>query len=151
MTRADGTIGYCPSLGSAIKYDCYLIHEQDISFTFLRAEVRPGGVVLVTTDLGNTPAGTIGRKPPLDYGEDGKPGTITVPRIRDTGILPGEFRPAGRTMAPLTDPSFTQLEFPVNVQTDFKNECDQCTQFPIVNVGYIEIFSKRSTELQPST
>ena len=138
-----------PSLTSPIKFDAYLPHEKSIAFTFLRAE-QDAGNILTTTQIDFSPADSIGIKPPLDYGRIGLPGAITVPRIRDTGTLVGEFRAGGNSIANLTDPSFTELSFPVNANTDFKTESSDSLQFPIVNVGYVEIFGAGVLDIQPS-
>ncbi len=138
-----------PSLVSPIKYDTYLIGEQSIVFNFLRAENNVGNL-LTTTDVGLTPADSIGLKPPLDYGKSGLPTSINVPRVRNTGILAGEFRPLGNKIPNLSNPSFTELSFPVNASTDFSGESAGALQFPIVNVGYVEIFGSKVMDLQPS-
>jgi hypothetical protein len=134
--------------GAPIQIDTFLTHEQDVSFTFLKE--NPSAAALTTTDLGNSPTGVKNLKPPLDYGGDGLAGSITVPRRRDFGAI-AQIRPLGTSIAATVNPNFSQLQLPVDALTDIKADLGASISYPVVNVGYVEIFGVKRADITTSS
>jgi hypothetical protein len=126
--------------GSPVSIDTYLIHENDVSFSFS-----------LGTDLGTTvnavaPNKAPAKIPPTDYGREGLPtpiGNIPVSRKRDYFGTTGELRPFGDLDTPTAGKSSStkQLQYPVEagVTAFTDDDVSAIWAFPIVLVQYVEI------------
>ena len=114
----------------SVKLDTFLIHDQDVSFTFS----KNGSNAALTTAI--SPSGSIGNPPPFDYGTQGQTGAIPVRII--SGDLVFQNVPAGNKELDKSAPQSLELMFAVNAATQLTN-LKHSTSYPILNIGYIEI------------
>lgn len=114
----------------SVKLDTFLIHDQDVSFTFSK-DIKNSTIVNALS-----PSKSIGNPPPFDYGVEGQAGALAVRLVTGTTILQtveaGNQRLTGQAAGSL------ELMFQVNATTQLTN-CELSTTYPILNVGYVEI------------
>ena len=111
----------------------YLIHEDDISFTFSKV----GENSTIVTRI--SPSESIGNAPPFDYGLIGQPGALLARlKTKFTDSLLMENVPAGNKYKQL--PTAFSFEFAneVNNTTKLQN-LENPSAYPIVLVGYVEV------------
>jgi hypothetical protein len=117
------------------KIDCYLVHEDDVSFTFSLAGKLNNDLVALTNSQ------SVGYPPPTDYGKEGQDGAILV-RLRSNIPLSitGDDKQAQGGQLNVNGNGAISKEciFPVdlNSQYTFINES---FAYPIVNVNYVLI------------
>lgn len=114
----------------SVKLDTYLIHENDVSFTFSYAGAR------ALVDLGNSEADSIAFAPPYDYGKDGQPGVLPVRLKGSAGTT--KTSNSGQNKVDPNDQIDLQLSFPVDASTNILG-LDNPVCYPILQVGYVEI------------
>jgi len=114
----------------SVKLDTFLIHDQDVSFTFSK-------------DLGNTnlstglsPSKSIGSLPPFDYGLEGQTGALPVRRRTGSNLLTSVQ--AGNLFLQGVPAGNLEFGFPVYALTQLTN-CEVSTAYPLMLVGYVEI------------
>ena len=124
--------------GQPTYIDTYLLHEEDVSFSFSLGR-----------DLGTTlSAGTPTKAPafvtPLDYGKIGLPsaiGALPVSLLRSYGLgTSAELRPMG-DLTPASEPNvFDTLQFPVisGITAYTDDDIQGFKAYPIVQVQYVE-------------
>jgi len=153
--------------GDPIKFDTYLIHEQDITFDFIREPpnltppVAPVG--LIQTDFGISNNSVPSKARPLDYGGEGIAtglGLNLDVNLRNewddnTGAAIAQTRPLGSNSIPFTIPAvgnFDSLQLPVADETSITNTINSIAiTYPVLNVGYVEIIGKRGEQIQTSS
>lgn len=153
--------------GDPIKFDTYLVHEEDVTFDFVREppNVNPpvAGVGLIQTDFGVSNTSVPSKPRPLDYGGEG----ITDPlgatlnvNLRNewddnAGAAIAQTRPLGNGSIGFTIPNvgnFNSLQLPVADETSITNGINNVAiSYPVVNVGYVEIIGKRGEQLTTSS
>lgn len=114
----------------SVKLDTYLIHDDDVSFTFSK-----NGSNLSILDA-ISPSRSIGSSPPFDYGLDGQPGALNVRVISGTGTFANV--PSGKFNLSNNSPESLELMFNVDASTQLTN-LSEPVSYPILNVGYVEI------------
>jgi hypothetical protein len=114
----------------SVKLDTFLIHDQDVSFTFSKD--------LKNTNLstGLSPTKSIGSPPPFDYGLEGQTGALPVRRRTGSNLLTSVQ--AGNLFLQGVPAGNLEFGFPVYALTQLTN-CEYSTAYPIMNVGYVEI------------
>lgn len=116
------------------KFDTYLIHNTDISFTWIKsADMK--------SFLGDTEAISTARPFPFDYGKIGQPNQQVVLKNDVGGTLNWSINQAGNTYPLPNLVTTNQLQFPVNTVTTLNN-CDLAYQYPVANIGFIEVFEE---------
>lgn len=125
--------------GSPVSIPTYLMHEDDVSFSFSL------GTDIVTTVAGVAPSESTAKIPPSDYGKEGlitPIGNIPVSLLRDMGGgLNAQLRPFGDLTTPTATNPYTYLQFPIVAgATAFENDSISGQKaYPIVQVQYVEI------------
>lgn len=114
----------------SVKLDTFLIHDQDVSFTFS----KNGSNAALVTAL--SPSQSIGNQPPFDYGLQGEVGALPVSILRGDATF--QNVPAGKKRLDPGFPQSLELMFAVNALTQLTN-LSHSTSYPILNVGYVEI------------
>lgn len=108
----------------------YLLHEQQVGFSFVNA--------LYYLNIGTGVANTInpGYAPPLDYGIDGQPGAIsTITTMDADGVIINNF-----TTRPTSGNNESQqLFFPYISNQSFDIYMQENTEFPLLHVNYVEV------------
>jgi len=117
----------------SVKLDTFLIHDQDVSFTWSQNFVN------TAIATGFSPSKSVGQSPPYDYGLEGQDNVIPVSLVRG-GIVPLNIQtvPAGNQALNLSATGSLEFIFPVITQTQLTN-LDNEVSYPICNVGYVEI------------
>jgi len=153
--------------GDPIKFDTYLIHEEDITFDFIREppniNLPVANVGLVQTDFGISNTSVPSKPRPLDYGGEG----ITDPlgatlnvNLRNewddsAGAAIAQTRPLGNGSIAFTIPNvgnFNSLQLPVADPTSITQGINNVAiTYPVLNVGYVEILGKRGEQLITSS
>jgi hypothetical protein len=115
------------------KLDTYLIHNSDVAFNWiLSASNLPA--------FGVTPAESVGRPIPFDYGADGQRFQNIV--LNNTlNILTPWIINQGGTATQTNATSTNQLQFPVDADTTPDN-FNNSFGYPIANINYIEIYEE---------
>ncbi len=137
--------------GESYQEDVYLIHEDDVSFTFSL------GTKIVPTVVAATPSAAPAKPVQVDYGKEGLEGGTGAPPIdvvHNAGTFGGsEFRPLGQRVPPTggLPTSFDQLTFPVQgiLAIDSVEIAETVLSYPVVNVQYVEI-NQNPINIQPS-
>jgi len=120
---------------NSIKFDTYLIHESDVSFTLSNAGTTERNLV------GTTPADSIGFPPPFDYGKIGQLGSQNVVLHSFDSLTPDNgFKSAGTQLDQLGTFAKSNLEFifPVDAAHNLR-DVNQAISYPIINIEYVEI------------
>lgn len=117
------------------KFDTYLIHNTDISFSWVKsAEMKSFN--------GDTEALSVARPLPFDYGKQGQPNQQVVLTNDVAGSVPTwKINQAGNSYPLLDNIATNQLQFPVNPLTTLEF-FDYNWAFPIANINYVEIFGE---------
>ena len=123
--------------GCPVDLDLYLVHEDDVAFSFSK------GTQPKTTVQTVKPAGAPAKRPEFGYGREGIQTAIgnTPVEIRKD-VFTAEFRPLGEVTTPTAGKdSYKEFQFPIinGVSALTPNETDQITGFPLVLVQYVEI------------
>ena len=125
--------------GSPVYIDTYLLHEDDVSFSFSL------GTEFSTTLSAVAPSQAPATNPPQDYGKIGLSnplGNIPVSNLRSMGFgTDAELRPFGDLTTPTVSNPFTYLQFPIiDGTTSLTDDSIQGRKaYPIVQVQYVEI------------
>jgi hypothetical protein len=116
------------------KFDAYLIHNTDISFTWIKsADMK--------ANLGDTEAISTARPLPFDYGKIGQNNQQVV-LTNDVSGTPGyKINQAGNTYPLPNLVTTNQLQFPVNAVTTLNN-FNFAFSYPVANIGYVEVFEE---------
>lgn len=114
----------------SVKLDTFLIHDQDVSFTFSKDTVN------TNINTGFSPSKSIGFPPPFDYGVEGQTGVRNVRRV--TGDVQLSSVSAGNLFLAGFPTGNLEFGFPVNAVTQLAN-LDRSTTYPILLVGFVEI------------
>ena len=114
-------------------FDTYLIHNTDIAFSWVKSFDHRSA-------RSNTPAESVGRPAPFDYGKEGQNVAGVVINNTLNTVLPWKINQGGSYTADDTTMS-NELQYPATTETTplYLNES---FQFPIANVGYVEIFGE---------
>lgn len=147
------------SMGAPTKIDCYLVHEKQITFSFIKEPDKETALAggLNTVDFGNSPVNVPSKYVPLDYGADGQPVAPINVNLRENwqaaGVDIAQIRPLGiESIGATIQPNFNDLQLPVDATTAITNDLNGMAQsYPVVNVGYVEIIGKRGEQLQTSS
>ena len=117
------------------KIDTYLVHENDISFTFSYAGLLSNDLVALTNSQ------SIAYPPPADYGKEGQDGVLAV-RLKSNIPLSasGLDRQAQGGQLNVTGTGAISKEciFPVDINSSY-NAINEPYAYPIVNVNYVLI------------
>lgn len=114
----------------SVKLDTFLVHDQDVSFTFSTDYANAAIVTALS------PSKSIGSPPPFDYGLEGQFGAIAVRTVTGSTVL--QSVAAGKEILASQPAGSLEFMFPVIAATQLKN-CELSTTYPILNVGYVEI------------
>jgi len=114
----------------SVKLDTFLIHDQDVSFTFSK-NGKNGALVTALS-----PSQSVGNQPPFDYGLQGEVGALPVSILRGDATF--QNVPAGKKRLDPGFPQSLELMFSVDAATQLTN-LDKTFSYPILNVGYVEI------------
>lgn len=134
-----GYVGWFISPNGSQRYDTYLVHESDVSFTFSSA----GN--LDNKNVGITSALNIAYPIPIDYGKDGQPNNTSVRKSAQINLADSPSYVAMAGDVELKDPSNiglnmpTELAFPVDKANKYE-PLDLSFTYPILNVEYVEIY-----------
>jgi hypothetical protein len=116
------------------KFDTYLIHNTDISFTWIKsADMK--------AFLGDTEPISTARPFPFDYGKIGQANQQVVLTNDVAGTPNWSINQAGNTYPLPNLVTTNQLQFPVNAITTLNN-CDFAYQYPVANIGFVEVFEE---------
>lgn len=110
------------------------MHNTDISFTWIKsADMK--------AFLGDTEAISTARPLPFDYGKIGQNNQQVVLTNDVAGTPNWSINQAGNSYPLPNLVTTNQLQFPVNAVTTLNN-FDQSFQYPVANIGYVEIFEE---------
>lgn len=116
------------------KFDAYLIHNTDISFTWIKsADMK--------ANLGDTEAISTARPLPFDYGKIGQNNQQVVLTNDVAGTIGYKINQAGNTYPLPNLVTTNQLQFPVNTVTTLNN-FNLSFQYPVANIGFVEVFEE---------
>jgi hypothetical protein len=115
------------------KFDTYLIHNTDVAFNWITSAPN-------TPAFGVTPAESVGRQVPFDYGADGQRTQNVVLSNTLTTLTPWIINQGG-TATQTNNTATNQLQFPVDSQTTPNNLATNFG-FPIANIGYVEVYEE---------
>ena len=112
-------------------FDTFLVHNNDIAFSWVKSIDHRSG-------RANTPAESVGRPLPFDYGKDGQAvAGVVIENILSTAT-PWRINQGGSYTA--TDQTMSnELQYPVTPETT-PIYLDYSFQFPIANIQYVEVF-----------
>jgi hypothetical protein len=116
------------------KFDTYLIHNTDISFTWIKSadmKAFPGDTEAIST----------ARPFPFDYGKIGQVNQQVVLKNDVAGTLGWSINQAGNTYPLPNLVTTNQLQFPVNPVTTLQN-FELSYQYPVANIGFVEVFEE---------
>jgi hypothetical protein len=116
------------------KFDTYLVHNTDVAFTWLKSSK-------MLSLLGDTPAESVGRPLPFDYGKAGQPNQNVVLTNTLATATPWNINQTGNAYPLPNLVQTNQLQYPVDPGTTMNN-FSNCFQFPIANINYVEIFGE---------
>jgi hypothetical protein len=115
------------------KFDTYLIHNTDVAFNWITSAKN-------LPVFGVTPAESVGRPVPFDYGADGQRAqNVVLSNVLST-LTPWTINQGG-TATQTNDTATNQLQFPVDSATTPINFGTNFG-FPIANIGYVEIYGE---------
>lgn len=114
----------------SVKLDTFLIHDQDVSFTFSKNYKNS------ITSFGLSPSKSVGNPPPFDYGIEGQTGALPVVLTNGSTLL--ESVPAGNLSLDTVQAGVLEFMMPVFDLTQLTN-LGHPASYPILNVGYVEI------------
>ena len=117
-----------------IKLDTYLIHENDVSFTFsVVGDFTDAGSGLSRTDVPAYP-------PPFDYGKEGQSGAEPVRQISEDNLTADTINFQGQADAYNPANSKSNLEFvsPVDASHSIP-DVNSGFRYPLIHVCYVEI------------
>jgi hypothetical protein len=117
------------------KIDTYLVHENEVSFTFSYAGVLNNLTVALSKDS------TIAYPPPTDYGKSGQIGALPVRLVTAIPLsVSGNDLQAQGGQASVTGSAAISKEciFPVDSNSSY-NTINEPYAYPIVNVNYVLI------------
>ena len=116
------------------KFDAYLIHNTDISFTWIKsADMK--------ANLGDTEALSTARPLPFDYGKIGQPNQQVILTNQVAGTPNYLINQAGNTYPLPNSITTNQLQFPVNTVTTLNN-FNYAFSYPVANIGFVEVFEE---------
>lgn len=116
-----------------IKLDTYLIHNTDVCFNWAVGTKAGDGVV------GISPAKSVGKSVPFDYGKEGDQQSRAVRLVSKViGDSPTLISNQG-TYTNLGGNTYNELTFPVD-GTNAPKFLDAAFQFPLAHINYVEIF-----------
>jgi len=128
--------GYAAAPGGSETLNTFLIHENDVSFTF--------STLGVINDVTNAtyPTDSPAYPPPFDYGKTGQVGALSVRIYADYADAPGAFffAPPGNNSVRDTVLNEKELIGPINTLTDYTPFSSAPWSYPILNVQYVEIY-----------
>ena len=124
---------YLATTNGQTHLNTFLIHEDDISFSF--SKVGENNSIVV----GVSPAESIGNAPPFDYGLQGQTGALFVrEKTRFTDSIVMQNVPAGNKYK-LVPPAFSyEFQNEVNPATIIDN-VENASAYPLLLVGYVEV------------
>lgn len=127
---------YAATPGGSETLETFLIHEDDVSFTFSTLGIIND--VIVNTFPTSAPA----YPPPFDYGKNGQPGALPIRLYGEFADAPGVFffAPPGNAQVRLNEINQKELNGPINANTDYSNFAKAPWSYPILNVQYVEIY-----------
>lgn len=115
------------------KFDTYLIHNTDVALNWITSAEN-------TPVFGVTPAESVGRPVPFDYGANGQRNQNVVLQNNLSTVTPWIINQGGT--ATQTDATATnQLQFPVDPATTPNNLATNFG-YPIANIGYVEVYEE---------
>jgi hypothetical protein len=115
------------------KFDTYLIHNTDVSFSWVKSFNQ-------TNARSVTPAVSVGRPVPFDYGKEGQNSLGVVRTNTLNTVLPWRINQGG-TATQTNNTQTNELQFPVTDETVLVNFAESY-QYPIANINYVEIFGE---------
>jgi hypothetical protein len=111
----------------------FLIHEDDISFSFSKVGEN------TTIVTGVSPAESIGNAPPFDYGLQGQTGALFVrEKTRFTDSIVMQNVPAGNKYKAVPNAFSYEFQNEVNPATIIDN-VENASAYPLLLVGYVEV------------
>jgi hypothetical protein len=117
---------------SPITINTYLLHEQQVGFSFCNAS-RFQNLSLGVANTEN-PA----YQPPIEFGKDGQPGAVpTILTMDAAGAIPIQNNFTTRPVSGVNESQ--QLLFPFDTFNQFGNALDQNDEYPILLVNYVEV------------
>ena len=127
---------YAATPGGSETLETFLIHEDDVSFTF--STLGQINDVTVNTFPTTAPA----YAPPFDYGKTGQPGALPIRIYSDYADAPGTFffAPPGNDSIRDTVINEKELTGPINAVTDYTPFTSAPWSYPILNIQYVEIY-----------
>lgn len=115
------------------KFDTYLIHNTDISFSWAKSYTQQVARAV-------TPATSVGRPVPFDYGKEGQNSVGVVRTNTLNTLLPWRINQGG-TATQTNNTQTNELQYPITTETQLVNFTESW-QFPVANIGYVEIFGE---------
>jgi len=115
------------------KFDTYIVHNSDVAFNWITSCQN-------LPIVGTTPAQSVGRPVPFDYGAEGQR-TQNITLQNDLSILTPWIINQGGTATQTNDTAANQLQFPVDAVTTPIN-MGETFAYPIANIGYVEIYEE---------
>lgn len=132
ITQSHFSANYFVTANGQTHLSTYLVHDQDVSFSFCAAGDQ------VTVVNGFSPAESIGFAPPFDFGLQGQPGALIVPQVTKFNLSNTRSVPAGNKYKNL--PVQASFEFMTDFNAGNKlQNLDNASAYPIVLVGYVEV------------
>ena len=127
---ANGTDWNVIPFGST-KLDTFLIHNNDVAFSWIKS-------INQKVARSNTPAESVGRPLPFDYGKEGQPVAGVVIENTLNTVLPWVINQGG-SYTQTNDTMSNELQYPVTDETFLLN-FEYTWQFPTANINYVEVF-----------
>ena len=111
----------------------YLMHEQQVGFSFVNANFFSNPFVGVANTTNP------GYQPPLEYGIEGQPGVssviLTADATNGAGVIQNNF--TTRPAPGLTESQ--QLFFPYGIGASFVDNFQNNYEYPLLHVNYVEV------------
>ena len=117
------------------KIDTYLIHNTDVSFNWAKS------VDFRSSPRAVSPALSVARPVPFDYGKNGQNAVGTVQFNKLSTVLPWNINQQGSFQLLASDTQTNQLQFPVTTETQLQN-FQKSFQYPIAIINYVEVFGE---------
>lgn len=133
FTRNDTNGQFHVLPAGSTKFDTYLIHNTDVALNWITSAAN-------TPVFGVTPAESVGRPVPFDYGANGQRTQNVVLQNNLATVTPWIINQGGT--ATQTDATATnQLQFPVDPATTPENLATSFG-YPVANIGYVEVYEE---------